>query len=167
MLTQRASSSKIDQGVKQSNNNDINSQREIQAPKFTTNKNGAVILIGDSIIKHIEPRKLSQRQVHKNTFPRKRAEVIAKEICSITHPQTDVSHVIIHAGTYNLPIDSVKQCVQNIKNLVNGVKNRFPNAKIGISGLIVRYDIDVASKVQEVNKELVLIITCFILTILM
>ena len=109
--------------------------------------------------------------MYKHTYPGKRAEEIVKEIRSITHPQTNVSHVIIHAGTNNLPTDSAKQCVQNIKNLTSDMKNKFPNAKIGISGLIVRVDIDVATKVQcnkstKILNRLVLLIICFILTTL-
>ncbi len=92
--------------------------------------------------------------MYKYTFPGKKAEDITKEICTITVPETHVSHLLVHAGTNNLRTDSAKQCAQNIKNLVSCVKDKFPSAKIGISGLIMTYDIEVASKVQEVNKDL-------------
>ena len=118
-----------------------------------------------TIIKHIEPRKLSQRQVYKHTFPGKRAENIEKEIFSISQPQTNL------AGTCNLPTDTAKQRVQNMKNSVGWVQNRFPNAKIGISGVIVRFDIDAGSKVHRkstnILRRLVSIMICFILTTLM
>ena len=97
-LVQQASSSVNNQRDQQRNSNHLNDQRENQPSQSPTINNGAVILIGNSIIKHIEPRKLSKRQVYKHTYPGKRAEEIAKEIRSITHPQTNVSHVIIHAG---------------------------------------------------------------------
>ena len=108
-------------------------------------------------MKHIEPRKLSQQRVYKYTFSGKR-------VCTITVPETHVSHVIIvHAGTNNLRTDSAKQCVQNIKNLVSCVKDKFPSAKIGISGLIMRYDIEVASikckKSIKISNRFVLIMT--------
>jgi hypothetical protein len=61
-------------------------------------------LIGDSIIKHIEPRKLSRKRVYKYSFPGKKAEDIAKEVYTITVPEThDVSRVIVHAGTKQSP----------------------------------------------------------------
>jgi hypothetical protein len=38
-----------------------------------------IIVIGDSIIKNIQPRKLSRKNVHKYTFPEKTAKEIEKE----------------------------------------------------------------------------------------
>ena len=98
VLVQQASSSVNNQRDQQRNSSHLNDQSENQSSQSPTINNGAVILIGNSIIKHIGPRKLSKKQVYKHTYPGKRAEEISKEIRSITHPQTNVSHVIIHAG---------------------------------------------------------------------
>ena len=39
-----------------------------------------MIVIGDSLIKNIQPRKLTKKKVHKYTFPGKTADEIENEI---------------------------------------------------------------------------------------
>ena len=55
-----------------------------------------VIIIGDSLIKNIQPRKLTKKKVHKYTFPGKIADEIEDEI-KLDRLKTIPSHVIIHA----------------------------------------------------------------------
>lgn len=62
------------------------------------------MLIGDSIIKHIDPKKLSQRRVHKFSNAGKTAGEIAEVFDSIA-VSSDLSHVIIHTGTNNLQLN--------------------------------------------------------------
>ena len=112
-----------------------------------------IVLIGDSIIKHIDPVKLSKKYVHKATFPGYTAEQIADSLESITiqHP----SHVIIHAGTNNLTsTDTAESCADKIMNLVETTKRKFPNSKIAVSGITHRSDIDVTTKYTQVNEAL-------------
>ena len=51
------------------------------------------------------------------------------------------THVIIHARTNNLATYTREQCIKNIKGLRVSVKQRFPNAKLGVSSIILRKDI--------------------------
>ena len=51
------------------------------------------------------------------------------------HTKLDLSHVIVHCGTNNLVIDSADVCVTKIKDLAENIQSKFPNAKLGISGL--------------------------------
>ena len=112
-----------------------------------------IVLVGDSMVKNINPRKLSRKRVSKFTFPGKRAEEIAYEVKNISiHDQP--THVIIHAGTNNLPTDTSEQCIKNIKGLCISVKQRFPNAKLGISSIISRKDIDVSGITRQVNNQM-------------
>ena len=104
-----------------------------------------IILIGDSIIKNINPRKISKRQIIKRTFPGKTAEEIKPEINTIPS-ETAPSHVIIHAGTNNLPTNSVRETVKHIEELANCVKQRFPSSQIGLSSITIRNDIDYTSQ---------------------
>ena len=112
-----------------------------------------IILLGDSIIKHIDPKKLSRRTVYKYTYPGKTCEEI-KEAVDDLPTDLDPSHVILHCGTNNLVIDSADVCVTKIKNLAEKVENKFPNAKLGISGLTYREDIVVNSMQVDVNEKL-------------
>ncbi len=61
-------------------------------------------------------------------------------------------HVIIHAGTNDLSLDSSNDCIVSIENLCLSVQNKFVNSKIGVSSIIVRDDIPVNDKIQEVNE---------------
>ncbi|CAB4001381.1 Hypothetical predicted protein, partial [Paramuricea clavata] len=61
-----------------------------------------IAIVGDSMIKNINPRKLSRKRVNKFTFPGKRAEEIASEVKN-NNVQLHPTHVIIRAGTNNLP----------------------------------------------------------------
>ncbi len=103
-----------------------------------------IAIVGDSMIKNINPRKLSRKRVNKFMFPGKRAEEIASEVKNI-NVQLHPTHVIIHAGTNNLPTDTGDQlqCVRNI-----------PKAKLGVSSIILRKDIEVSSKMYQVNEDL-------------
>lgn len=118
-------------------------------------KSRPIVIIGDSVIKHIDPKKLSQRPVRKFSYPGKTTDEIAEAVTSSVTSidlASDPSHVIIHAGTKNLPMDSAQSCAAKIKSLALKVKNKFPNSRIGISGITYREDIQVDSKRNEINE---------------
>ena len=75
-----------------------------------------ILLIGDSIIKDLNPHKLSKSSVRKLTYPGKRAEEIANLVSS-AHIKFPPTEVILHAGTNNLMTDSSKECFNNIQLL--------------------------------------------------
>ena len=112
-----------------------------------------IVIIGDSIVKNIQPRKLSRKKVHKYTFPGKTADQIEKEINS-DNLKVIPSHIIIHVGTNNLPLETATECAQKIEKLATKVKKQFPDSKIGLSGVTVRHDIAMLEKIKEVNKEI-------------
>jgi sialic acid synthase SpsE len=62
--------------------------------------------------------------VHKFTYRGKTCEQISE---AIDNTQTNInpSHVIIHCGTNNLPIDSAEVCATKIINLATKVKINF------------------------------------------
>ena len=64
------------------------------------------------------------------------------------------SHVVVHAGTNNIPLQSVDECINDIEELIVGVQEKFPNSKIGISGIRTRQDIYSTSKVNEKIKAI-------------
>ena len=75
------------------------------------------MLIGDSVIKYIDPKKLSQRcDVDKFSYPGKTTGEIAEAVDSIA-VASDSFHVIIHTGTNNLRTESAESCVAEIKKL--------------------------------------------------
>lgn len=112
-----------------------------------------ILLIGDSMIKNIDPHKLSKNSVRKLTFPGKRAEEMANDV-QTAHINCFPTEVIIHAGTNNLITDSSKECCENIQHLSNTIKSKFKDARIAISSIINRKDVDLESKIEETNKLL-------------
>ena len=121
--------------------------------KSSLTEKPCVAVEGDSMIKHVDPMKLSKKKVHKYTYPGETAESISTEVSTL-NPQIHPSHVIIHVGTNNIPIDSPEDCAQEIGNLAANLKQKFPHAKIALSGIIQRQDMQVAGKIEEVNKIL-------------
>ncbi len=105
------------------------------------------------IVKHINPTKLSKKKVHKFTYPGKTASGINNELSSINIYSTP-SHVIVHAGTNNVPVQSAGECINEIEKLIVSVKRKFPNSRVGISGITPRQDIDSTSKIREVNEKI-------------
>ena len=113
-----------------------------------------VVLIGDSIIKNIIPQKLSRKKVRKFTYPGKSAEGIESEIRNIDNASISPSHVIIHCGTNNFPIDQSNACLNKIEKLCSTVHDKFPNAEVGISGITIRNDIESSAKMADVNNKI-------------
>ncbi len=111
-----------------------------------------IVIIGDSIVKHINPTKLLKKKMHKFKYPSKTASGINNELSSI-NIHTTPSHVIVHAGTNNIPVQSAEECINEIEKLIVSVKRKFPNSRAGISGITPRQDIDSTSKIREVNEK--------------
>ena len=104
------------------------------------NYNKPIVIIGDSIIKNIDPRRLSKKPVRKFTYPGKTADQISEEVTSI-NVSGDPAHVIVHAGTNNLSADSAQRCAEKIVNLAKSclvLKLKFPNSRIAVSALTQR-----------------------------
>ena len=96
-------------------------KNQIRTRKPTTSKCTKIsikpiVIIGDSIIKHINPKKLSRRPVRKFTYPSKTCEEIAECIDSI-NVNDDPFQVIIHCGTNNLTTDQAEVCVDKPRAL--------------------------------------------------
>ncbi|CAB3989125.1 Hypothetical predicted protein, partial [Paramuricea clavata] len=112
-----------------------------------------IVIIGYSIVKHIFPTNLSEKKVQKFTYLGKTASEINNKPNTI-EPNLTPCHVVVHAGTNNIPSQSVDECINDIEELIVGVKEKFPNSKIGVSGITTRQDIDSTSKVNEVNEKI-------------
>ncbi|CAB4036771.1 Hypothetical predicted protein, partial [Paramuricea clavata] len=114
---------------------------EVQQPPQNSNRNlqNSIVLIGDSVLKNIISEKMTQRKVYKYTYSGKTADQIASEVENINLHEA-LSHVIIHAGTNDLSLDSSNDGIDSIENLCLSVQNKFAKAKIGVSSIIVGYE---------------------------
>ena len=111
-----------------------------------------IVIIGDSIIKNVNPVKLSKRGVQKYTYPGKTTPEINNKLTKI-NIQLPPSHVIVHTGTNDVPVETTEKCISNMEELIMSVKQKFPNSKIGISGITPRQDIDLKLKIKEINEK--------------
>ena len=96
-----------------------------------------VFMVGDSMIKHVDPKKICKKKVYKYTFPVQAAESISAKMSTL-NAQIQPSHVIIHVGTNNIPIYSTEDCALKIGNLAPNLKEKFPHARIAVSDIIER-----------------------------
>ena len=83
----------------------------------------------------------------------KSAEDIEAELRTIKVNSTP-SYIIIHAGTNNISADSAEVCLKKIESLVLKTQSKFPDSKIGVSGITMRLDIEVGQNIKQVSKKL-------------
>ena len=65
-----------------------------------------------------------------NVHPWKTAEEIISEVKNIKSDPP--SHIILHDGTNNLPVDNQNVCIKKIESLAMNINKKFPNSRIGI-----------------------------------
>ena len=116
----------------------------------TDHRSAEIILIGDSIIKQIYPRKLTKKKVNKYTYLGKTSKEIEAELGTIKSNSTP-SHVIIHAGTNDIPVESAEVCATKIESLVLKIKSKFPSSKIRVTGITTRQDIEVGKGINQLK----------------
>ena len=84
------------------------------------------------------------------TYPGKTCE--EKKAVGDMHTKLDPSHVIVHCGTNNLVTDSADvTCSSKIEDLAENIQSKFPNAKLGVSGLTYREDVKINHIRVDVN----------------
>jgi hypothetical protein len=113
-----------------------------------------VTIIGDSMTKHINGRKLSKsHKVTSKSFSGATIEDLEHHVKSSLKYKPD--YFIIHAGTNNLRKDSPKEMKKKLDKLVSGFKTELPNVDIAISSVMRRSDNPALnSKILEVNNIL-------------
>ena len=81
------------------------------------------------MIKHGDPKKLSKKKVYKYTYSGETAKSITTKVSTL-NLQIYPSHVIIHAGTNNIPIDSPEDWSQEFGNHYANLKQKFPMSRL-------------------------------------
>ena len=115
-----------------------------------------IVVVGDSIIKHIEPAKLRQGLKSRLTF-RTFSGANTEDMKHYLQPtlKAKPSHLIIHVGTNDLYGKLPDEIAQDIAELGKTATKQVPGLKLYISELITRSDgEDYDKKVQYINKLL-------------
>ena len=98
-----------------------------------------VAVVGDSMTKHINGRKLSKSSmVTSHSFSGAKVEDLEDYIKPVLRRRPD--NIIIHAGTNNITKDSPQEITTKIAHLVDTVKKQEPLVSITISSIIKRND---------------------------
>lgn len=122
-------------------------------------KNTETLVLGDSLMRGTfrgEPG------VHVRFFPGVTSDALAKKILATKIPEDEVAPkvVILHAGSNNL---SRNKNIDNVLGdhwfLVETVKQKFPLARIIVSGVLHRKDVPVKA-VVDLNKSLAWMCSC-------
>ena len=115
-----------------------------------TRTNNKILLIGDSIIKHIQPEKLSKNEVIKRPFPGKKIEDI--NVNNISDAITQSSKIIIHMGTNNIRDDTVDEIRDKYSTLICAIRLINPHGRIYLSSLTTRLDLSASDANADLNQ---------------
>ena len=134
--------------VNQTNSNTNGSRNEEILPKEK------VIIIGDSMTKFVDPKKLSKKcQVESRSFPGVTVEDMQDFVKPLVRRKPD--KVTIHVGTINLNKDRPKQIKNKIADLVGNIKTQEPTVQIAVSSIVRRADSQrLNDSISQVNKAL-------------
>ena len=117
-------------------------------------KRKEVFIVGDSILKNLQGRKISRSaKVKVSSFPGCTTMYMRDHIKPVLRRNPDA--IVMHVGTNSLRSSaSVRDCAEEIVNLVTMI-SKESSADLAISGIIPRSDDEVlALKVSGVNKIL-------------
>ena len=111
-------------------------------------------MVGDSVIKFIQPRKLSRKfDVSAHCFPGATVQDMNDYIKPVLQRKPD--KIVLHVGTKNLRDDRPKDVKNKVACVVEVIKNNQPSNNISISSIIQRADNRSLKKtVEETNKTL-------------
>ena len=130
------------------------SDSERNDPANQSAKRKEVFIVGDSILKNLQGRKISRSaKVKVSSFPGCTTMDMRDHIKPILRKNPDA--IVIHVGTNSLRSSaSVRDCAEEIVNLATMISNDS-SADLAISGIIPRSDDEsLAVKVSGVNKLL-------------
>jgi hypothetical protein len=113
-----------------------------------------VVILGDSMIKHLNPRLLQNGVNHKiaiKTFPGAGIDDMVHYVKATWSTRSD--EVILHNGTNDLKNKSPDMLAQSVVNLGNAIKRENNETKLTLSSIIGKNDdAFLAEKVKQYNE---------------
>ncbi|CAB4038441.1 Scavenger receptor cysteine-rich type 1 M130, partial [Paramuricea clavata] len=128
-------------------------------PDDPTTDHETVIVVGDSMIKHLNKGRLRRSVAKKalkistESYSGANCDAMKHHIrpCLAKNPDT----VILHVGTNDMAQKNAKEIAKGVVEIGNIIQNQSPNTKVVISELITRTDTpEKRRKVAEVNAVL-------------
>ena len=140
-----------------------NGTPECRRQDFQSNHNKAAVVIGDSMIKQIDCKRLQRAangqysrgmRIRKETYRGAKVDAMKHHVkpCLTSKPD----RIILHIWTNDIgSTKDEKEIIKGIGDICEVIKQDSPNTKIALSTLVIRADKpDYKAKVQKVNKEL-------------
>ncbi|CAB4024720.1 Furin [Paramuricea clavata] len=130
--------------------------KEANIPKNTKHNRPTVAILGDSMLKHLNPRKIQHGLDHKvtiKTFPGAGVD----EMIHYVRPtlQKKTNHVVLHVGTNDLQTKSPDTLITAISRLGETITQEGNGNELTLSEVITRNDnANLADKVNVFNKKL-------------
>ena len=124
---------------------------KVQRKKGTSSD--GILLIGDSMIKNLEPTRMSRKKINKKVYGVSQLQDIKAKETDL--PAAGVRTAIIHAGTNNVsdPNQTPTFIAKQLEDLVLTIQKRENNCGIIVSGITSRSDSDFDSKIIATNTE--------------
>ena len=113
------------------------------------------LIIGDSNTKKVDPHRFDRSgKTAIRSVPGLTIDKLST-VLDATQPRPDIQNVVCHVGTNNLSIqkDLNTAIIQKMSTLIQSLKSAFPEANIGITGLIPRKGILLKS-ILALNQSL-------------
>ena len=113
-----------------------------------------VVLVGDSMTKFIQPKKLSRNHhVSSHSFPGATVEDMHDFIKPLLRRKPE--KVILHVGTNNVKNDNPKRIKGKITELVDAIRKEQPTVKIAFSSIVHRTDDRSLNRcIDQVNRSM-------------
>jgi hypothetical protein len=117
---------------------------------LTDEKVSKVLLLGDSMIKHVEVK-----NAEKCVFPEIKAEYLSKKVEDLVQDKDiDLKTIVLHVGTNNLKKASRPEDVMGeVYDLIRTTKRSFPKSGIIVNSIVYRKDVN-ADFIKMVNKNI-------------
>ena len=135
-------------------NGEASSENTSPNPHLSSSRPREKVAIGDSMVKFIQPRKLSRKfDVSAHCFPGATVQDMNDYIKPVLQRKLD--KIVLQVGTNNLWNDRLKDINKKIAGVVEVIKNNQPLTSISVSSTIQRaYDRSLKKTVEETNKAI-------------
>ncbi len=126
----------------------IDKDRENSPAHLVLRKNTDVLLLCDSVMRHVDLRRFRGRmQVHKQpVYNSDELQSVAEDLDRNNH----IQEVIMHTGINDLRTKDTALIVQELQAGLKTIKEKLPNATITVSELVAAKH----NRVESINKEL-------------
>uniref|UniRef100_A0ABM0M3A0 Uncharacterized protein LOC102805076 n=1 Tax=Saccoglossus kowalevskii TaxID=10224 RepID=A0ABM0M3A0_SACKO len=132
-----------------------NKSKSFQSVKYRKNYGTRTIqtlIVGDSMLKNIDPRRMYKQTFIKTLRGRKIADIDAY---IQNYAVEDIQNIVIHAGTNNISDGcTIESCIKDYTTMVDNIKQKYPSTKICISSITQRSDTTTNKTIDILNNKL-------------